>query len=184
MPEQPVLPTDEFGSFYRAHVSNTLGFFARRVFDPEAALDLTAETFAQAYLSRRRFRGSSSAEAEAWLYTIARRQLSRYLRKGVTERKALERLGLSLSRPTDDDLNRVEELADLRRLRPIVGDALAALSDDQRTAVRLRVVEERAYAAIAAELGITEQVARARVSRGLRALSGALKNEIQPAELT
>ncbi len=170
--------------FYRSHLPSVLRFFARRVFDPEAALDLTAETFAQALLSRRKFRGTTAAEAEAWLYTIARRQLSRYMKKGAIERKALERLGLRLSKPRDDDLNRVEELADLGRLRPIVGEALAALSADQRAAVHLRVVEERAYPAIAAELEITEQVARARVSRGLRALAKALKSEIQPAELT
>jgi DNA-directed RNA polymerase specialized sigma24 family protein len=48
-----------------------LAFLARRTFDTEAARDLMAETFAQAYRSRTRFRGSSDAEAAAWLYSIA-----------------------------------------------------------------------------------------------------------------
>jgi RNA polymerase sigma-70 factor (ECF subfamily) len=40
--------------------------------------------------------------------------------------------------------------------------------------VRLRVVDELGYAAIASRLGISEQTARARVSRGLRALAAAV----------
>lgn len=38
----------------------------------EVARDLTAETFAQAFRGRRRFRGTTEAEAPAWLYTIGR----------------------------------------------------------------------------------------------------------------
>jgi DNA-directed RNA polymerase specialized sigma24 family protein len=41
--------------------------------------------------------------------------------------------------------------------------------------VRLRVVDELAYPVVAARLGITEQAARARVSRALRVLAVALE---------
>jgi predicted DNA-binding protein (UPF0251 family) len=51
----------------------------------------------------------------------------------------------------------------------------AVLSVEQRDALRLRVVEERSYAEVALLLGVSEQAARARVSRGLRALAGALE---------
>jgi RNA polymerase sigma-70 factor (ECF subfamily) len=47
---------------------------------------------------------------------------------------------------------------------------LDALPQDQREAVRLRVLDERTYAEISQRLGVSEQTARARVSRGLRAL--------------
>jgi RNA polymerase sigma-70 factor (ECF subfamily) len=40
-------------------------FLARRTFDVEVARDLTAETFAQAFEHRGRFRGQSDAEASA-----------------------------------------------------------------------------------------------------------------------
>jgi RNA polymerase sigma factor (sigma-70 family) len=55
-----------------------------------------------------------------------------------------------------------------------VSGALAELGPEQREAVRLRVVDELGYPAIADRLGISEQAARARVSRGVRALAGAL----------
>jgi RNA polymerase sigma-70 factor (ECF subfamily) len=55
-----------------------------------------------------------------------------------------------------------------------VTSALADLGAEQREAVRLRAVDELGYPAIARRLGISEQAARARVSRGLRALAAAL----------
>jgi RNA polymerase sigma-70 factor, ECF subfamily len=46
-----------FTDFYAAHSRQLLVFFARRIFDVQAARDLTAETFAQPFEHRRRFRG-------------------------------------------------------------------------------------------------------------------------------
>jgi RNA polymerase sigma-70 factor (ECF subfamily) len=41
-------------------------------------------------------------------------------------------------------------------------------------AIELRIVRELPYPEVAAELGVSEQTARARVSRGLRALRQAM----------
>ena len=60
-------------------------------------------------------------------------------------------------------------------LRGAVAAALAELHDDQREALRLRVVCELEYATVAQRLGVSEATARARVSRGLRRLAGALE---------
>src|SRR3954468_22270374 len=83
-----------FGEFYTQHAATVMRFFARRVIDAEAALDLTAETFAQAYRSRRRFRGDTSEAARAWLFAIAQQRLNDYLRRGYAERRAMAKLGL------------------------------------------------------------------------------------------
>ena len=64
----------------------------------------------------------------------------------------------------------------------MLGDELARLIDDQRDALRLRVVEERSYPEVADALGVSEQTARARVSRGLRALARALEPRIATGE--
>ena len=45
--------------------------------------------------------------------------------------------------------------------------------DDQREAIQLRMVDERGYGAVSEVLEISEPAARARVSRGLRALRRA-----------
>lgn len=67
------------------------------------------------------------------------------------------------------------ELAGLARLRDRVAAAFGELSDDQRDALRLRVVDERTYFEVAQTLGISEQTARARVSRALARLADALE---------
>jgi RNA polymerase sigma-70 factor (ECF subfamily) len=164
-----------FAEFYDANARGLLRFFARRLVDAEAALDLTAETFAQAFAARGSFRGRSDEEAQAWLFTIAHRQLAGYLRRGYVDRRARERLGVSLGVPSEDELARIEELADLGALRSAIADGLRELSEDQRRAVQLRVVDELPYPELAQRLGVSEQTARARVSRALRALRVALE---------
>ena len=164
----------EFGDLYRRESEGVLVFFVRRTLDPEAALELTAETFAHAYLGWRGLRGSSREQRQAWLYTIARRRLSRYLRRGRVERRALRRLGIQTPVAQDDDLALIEERAGLAQLRATLGDELVRLSAQQRQALELRVVQERPYAEVARDLGISELAARARVSRGLRTLGRAL----------
>jgi RNA polymerase sigma-70 factor (ECF subfamily) len=165
----------EFDAIYDACAERLLVWFTRRTLDPEAALDLWAETLAQAFAGRRRFRGSTEDEAAAWLFAIGRNQWAGYLRRGYAERKAMRRLGLGRPVLADDDLERLEELAGLSELRRSVGAALGDLPADQREALRLRVVEELPYPEVASRLNVTEPTARARVSRGLRRLELALE---------
>lgn len=160
-----------FTDVYSVEAPALLVFFARRTFDIEVARDLTAETFAQAFEHRRRFRGSTDAEAAGWLYGIARHQLSRYVRRGVVERKAVQRLGIQVPPVSADDLQRILDLAELGDMRGRLAAAFSSLPADQGAALRLRVIDERSYADVAARLGVSEQTARARVSRGLRRLA-------------
>jgi RNA polymerase sigma-70 factor, ECF subfamily len=168
-----------FSRVYEAKAQELLVFLLRRTFDVEVARDLTAETFAQAFEHRRRFRGQTDAEAAAWLYGIARHQVSRYARKGVIQRKAVERLGIELSAVTDSDHERLVELAGLSDLRKTVADAFSTLPPDQREALRLRVIDEHAYRDVAATLGVSEETARARVSRALRRIADLI--DVPPA---
>jgi RNA polymerase sigma-70 factor (ECF subfamily) len=173
---------DAFAALYDREAQTVLVFIARRTLDPELALDLTAETFAQAFRGRRAFRGSTEMEERAWLFTIARRQMSRYHRRGTVERRALQALGAQVPEAHEDDLRAIEEAAGLDGLRAALGDELARLNGDQRAALQLRVVEERSYPEVADALGISEQTARARVSRGLRALARALEPRLAAGE--
>lgn len=171
-----------FADLYRRHADSVLVFIVRRVYDREVAMDLAAETFARAFVSRRRFRGTTEAEAEAWLYTIARRQVANYLRRGRAERRAIEKLGLEVPRLTDEDLERVDQLAGLTDLRAAVAIGLQELSPSQREALTLRVVDELSYPEVAERLGVSEQTARARVSRGLRLLARFVETHPIPKE--
>jgi RNA polymerase sigma-70 factor (ECF subfamily) len=160
-----------FALVYRAKARELLTFFIRRTFDVEVARDLTAETFAQAFEHRKRFRGKTDAEAAAWLYGIARHQLARYTRKGVTHRKAVDRLGIAVPTVGEDDYYRIVELAGLADLRRSVAYAFDSLPPEQRQALQLRVIDEQCYEDVAAALGVSEETARARVSRALRRIT-------------
>jgi len=168
-----LLDADAISRLYRLHAETMLGFFMRRVYEPEAAMDLVAETFAGAFADRRRFRGSSDEEAAAWLYAIARNRLSDFLRRGRLERRALLRVGFQRRALTDDEYDRIEELAALGELRGQIAAELDLLGSEHRSALQLRVVEQRSYPQVAAALGVSEQAARARVSRALSTLRGS-----------
>jgi DNA-directed RNA polymerase specialized sigma24 family protein len=132
---------EAFASFYRQHAESLLAYLARRAYDPDVALDLTAESFAQAFLGRGRFRGSTDAEAAAWLYVIARRQLALYFRRGAVERRALRRLGIDVPRIDQEQQARLRELTELDDLRHALRVELQRLSPAQQEALRLRVIE-------------------------------------------
>lgn len=160
-----------FEAFYSEHIDALLSYMLRRVYDLDTALDLTAETFAQAYLGAGGFRGSTDAEAKAWLYGIGSRQLAQFVRRKKVERKALRMLGMMPPQLAPDEQALVIERAGLAQLRLSLNGHLESLSAEQRDAIRLRVVDELSYAEVSNELGISEEAARARVARGLKTLA-------------
>ncbi len=165
---------EAFAAFYDAYAERVLLFLVRRVLDVETAFDLLSETFATALERRHQFRGSSAEQEQGWLFSIARSELSHFWRDGKVERVALARIGVGVPGLSDPEIERIEQLAGINELVPALHDAMAALPEDQRRAVELRVVEEHCYAEVARILGVSEQTARARVSRGLRALATRL----------
>jgi len=173
---------EAFGVLFERHAGELLGFFARRTLDPESAAELVAETFAQAFASRRRFRDRGLGAA-GWLYGIGRHQLSRFFRTGAVDARARHRLGMPEREVSAEDYERIEELIDFEQVGRAIGQAFSVLSDEQREALTLRVVDGRSYREVAEALRCSEETARARVSRGLRRLATLVENrelEIDP----
>ena len=155
-----------FGELYRRHVSTVHGWFHRRL--EWAASDLTAETFARAWLSRKSFRDEADGSALPWLFGIARNVARESARRNEVETRARRRLGLPTDLATEDGYAAVEE-----RLSPraALAQALETLPEHEREALELRVVDELPYSDVAARLGVRPAAARLRVSRALRRLS-------------
>jgi DNA-directed RNA polymerase specialized sigma24 family protein len=57
------LDADDIARLYGTHARPLVAYFARRTFDPQAATELMAETFAEAVADRRKFRGGRNAAA-------------------------------------------------------------------------------------------------------------------------
>jgi RNA polymerase sigma factor (sigma-70 family) len=164
-----------FRELYERYAERVYGYHLRRSRDTHAAHDLTAETFAQAWLSRIRFRDEAGGSAGPWLFGIARHVLLVSVRRRQLERRACERLGVldasapeQATEPDDGWLDGLDE-------------ALAHLPEPQQEAIRLRVVEDLGYDEAAERLATTPQAVRARVSRGLSALR---KHLFDPMEST
>jgi RNA polymerase sigma factor (sigma-70 family) len=170
-----------FADVYVEYHEQVLRFFARRTFDPETAFDLMAETFAELFAHIDGFRGETEEQGRAWMWTVARHQLYRWRERGIVERRSIERLGMPIATLGQVEYERIEDLADLQRVRPQLEHALDQLGSEQREALRLRVLEHREYDDIAQQCGASPQVIRARVSRGLRQLAKTLA-EAEPVE--
>jgi RNA polymerase sigma-70 factor (ECF subfamily) len=160
-----------FEALYRLHAPRLHRLVLRQVPD-QVALDLVAETFAQAIVSAHRFRGRSDGEAVAWLNGIAQNLIRGYYRRARVETKA--RRALEIEQHVRAAIEAAEpDLA----LGAELDAALATLSVTERRAVQLRVVEDLPYDEVAAALEIRPDAARTRVSRGLRALALRLGGE-------
>ena len=168
-------PTDEallaardaagFERFYRRHVEDLLGFFARRTRDPELAADLTAETFAAALAGRRRYKPEAGA-ASAWLFGIAMHKLRDAQRRGYAEQRARRRMGMDRLELDEEDYapHRVARRGARRRRPARAARARPARRGPSARHGGPRLRRDRRVAQT------SETVVRKRVSRGLAAM--------------
>jgi RNA polymerase sigma factor (sigma-70 family) len=138
--------------------------------DAEVAADLTAETFAEALVGRKRYDPERGAPA-TWLYGIAAHKLNDWRRRGNAEDRARLRLRMERIQVSDEDVAEFERLG----AEVSLVEMLEELPDDQREALRARLLEERGYREIARVAGISEAAMRKRVSRGVAGLRGRLR---------
>jgi RNA polymerase sigma factor (sigma-70 family) len=159
-----------FAALYARYERPLAAFFVRSIGRADLAADLTAETFAEVVTSLGRFDPARGGGA-AWLFGMARNVLARSRERRRVEDRARRRLAIPVLMLDDESLERIEALS---------GDGaalelLAELPELEQGAVRARVIDERSYDEIAAELECSESVVRKRVSRGLAKLRSQLK---------
>src|SRR3954447_4115637 len=164
---------EAFAEFYRRHAREIFAYFMTRLHRAELAADLTGEVFALAFEAARAER--SVREPRAWLYGIAHHTFLQTLRERRVSDAARRRLGIAPIEMTDAELERTEALVDLEAERDRLEQLLAELPADEAEALRARVIDERDYSDIAAQLTCSEAVVRKRVSRGLARLRSAMR---------
>ncbi len=166
---------EAFREFYDRYAVWISSWFMRHTGSEPASLDLTAETFAQAWHASRRFRDLADGNGAPWLFGIARNLLRQYHKHNRIESAARERLGLQPSHAECEDYERVDDRSEAGALAPLLRRAVRALPADQRRALELRIVHQLSYEAVAGRLGCTQNAARLRVSRALRAVTTQMK---------
>jgi RNA polymerase sigma factor (sigma-70 family) len=158
--------------FYRRYLHRIVAYLMHETHDPEVTADITAEVFAAVIVAARRYQPQTETAAP-WVIGIARNALGASRRRGRVEDRARRRLGLEPIELVDSDLEETEAIAG--RAGAGVVELVESLPSDERDAVKARIVDERSYREIAAELRCSELVVRKRVSRGLGRLRTRLE---------
>jgi RNA polymerase sigma factor (sigma-70 family) len=166
-----------FRQLYDRYAEAIHAFLLRRTSDREAALDLTAETFAQVWTSRHRFVDQKDGSAAPWLFGVARNVLSRAARERRMISEASEALRITHGRSSA-----TPDTAWIDGMDADLENALATLPEAQRIAVELRVLSDRPYDEVAEVLDCTPTAARIRVSRGLARMRTSLQPVTSPKE--
>ncbi len=161
-----------FEAFYRQYVTLVTRFVARRVADPHAVADLTAEVFLAVVGSAHAYR-PARGQQEAWLYGIARNVIAGERRRAAHEMRVAGRMaGHRLL--DDDDIARLEERIDAESPGRAAYLALARLPEDERAVLELVAIDGLPVKDAAAALGIRPGTARVRLHRARRAAQQAL----------
>ena len=160
---------EPFGELYSRHVRSIDRWFSSRAPTADAS-ELTAETFAQAALSLRRFRDEANGSAAPWLFGIAHNQLRRYRERARVETRARQRLGMPVH-AYDDQFDAVDDRVAASVDSESVRDAFGQLSAAEQSVLTLRLVDELSYDEVASRLGCSNTAARLRLMRALQHLS-------------
>jgi RNA polymerase sigma-70 factor, ECF subfamily len=163
-----------FAELYDRYAEQLYRWASRAGLADSDALDLVSELFARAWVSRKRFRDPGDGTASRWLFGIARNLLASYRRSGSIDARARTRLRLQTAEEADAS-EAVGERIDAAARRPVLERALGTLPDNQREAVRMRIVDGLDYPEIALQLRCTETTARKWVSLGLRVLRSQME---------
>lgn len=129
------------------------------------AEDLTQRVFLEATEALRR-REVEPDSMLAWLYTIARRRFIDEVRR----RELARGIGVLAPAPEADDGYGNQIATSLRQ-------AIGRLPRDQQVILVMKVIQGRPYAEVAAELDITVEACRMRLSRAVAALRLELERE-------
>ena len=162
---------EAFAELVREYRQGLLNHARRRLSCNESAEDAVQETLVRALRAMPRFNGNYLVEP--WLHRILTNvcidEGNRRRREGEkTERAAVNDSSLQPTPSVETELGLDLDLSD-------VVDAVEGLSEPYREALQLRFVDELSYDEVAKAAGVSEDNARARVSRARTALRAALR---------
>lgn len=158
---------DRFGEIYRRHAKVIFGFAASRL-GPQAADDVTAETFMAAFAIRHRFDPDRSG-ARPWLLGIAVRQIARRRREEAAHYRAVAAVRPSaplVAPEAETPAARAEAVA----LSGPLATALSSLGRADRDVLLLVAWAELSYGEVAEALGVPIGTVRSRLHRARRTL--------------
>lgn len=165
---------------YRQPIHN---FIQRTLQDPTESEDVAQQTFVQAWKAAARYQ--ATARFSTWLFTIARNLcLNELRRRGRHPAESIDAPIESESGPVARDYEDrrhpgLEEQVLLGELSQRIEEALAALPENQRSAILLFREQDLAYEDIARILGVSLSATKSLIHRGRETLKARLKPYLQ-----
>jgi RNA polymerase sigma-70 factor, ECF subfamily len=173
---------ERYRGYLRVLAEIELGRCWRTKVDPS---DIVQQSLLEAHQDRATLRGRTDAEMAAWLRTILARNLLNTARD-LTAQKRDVRRERSLAQQIDHSSQRLEKFLAAEQSTPSqqalrgelaekLAAALAALPDDQRTAVILKHFHDWPLADIAAHLDRSTMAVAGLLKRGLKKLRAVMQ---------
>ena len=164
-----------FETLVKANQAMAYQLAYRMTGNPEDAADLTQEAFLNAWRGLSAFDGRSSFST--WLYRLTANAAIDCLRREKKRRGELSIEGGELPLSLPDAGPSPQEAAEGGELRAAVNAALARLTDQHRTVLILRELQELSYEEIAGALSLDLGTVKSRISRARKALRKILLEE-------
>jgi len=154
-----------FRELVNRHTDVVYASALRQVSSPDLARDIAQSVFTDLARKAQPLSGTLTGDASllGWLFRstrfLALNQLRDDRRRQARERHAMENFD-----PAS------ETAPEWERVQPVLDEAIADLSDEDRDALLLRFFKNRDFRAIGAALGVSDDAAQKRVSRALERL--------------
>ncbi len=154
-----------FGEIVSRHADVVYASALRQVNSPDLAHDIAQGVFSDLARKARPLAETLTRDASllGWLFRstrfLALNQLRDDRRRQTRERQAMENF---------DPIS--ETAPEWERIQPVLDEAMADLTDEDRDAVLLRFFKNRDFRTIGAALGVSDDAAQKRVSRALERL--------------
>jgi len=158
-----------FVQLYRRHYDAVFRYCVHRLFERQAAEDITSDVFLKAVENIHRFKGNEK-QFRKWLYRIATNAVNNYLRKTARRNRLLKVACEQANSQVADCGESSDKLALLK-------EAVFALKPRYQTIITLRFFENLKLTEIAEVLGSSPGTVRSQLSRALAKLRKVLATE-------
>lgn len=154
---------DEFIKLYDKYLKQIYNFIYYKTSHKETAEDLTSQTFLKALRKLTDFQEKEDASLSAWLFTIARNNVSDYYRSYKANKDIDDVWDLAADEDVNSDLEFKERSLWLRKY-------LKDLKSNQREIIILRIFQDLSYQEISEIYGKSENACKMEFSRALKTL--------------
>ena len=177
---------EAFTALVEKYKQPVMNLVYRTVHDATEAEDLAQNVFVQVYKSASRYK--STAKFSTWLFTIARNLCLNEIRR--RSRHPAESIDAPHPEQEDQPLHQFEDKKNFSppetllqgELAQKIEEAMAALPENQRTAILLCRQEELSYEEIAEVIGCSVSATKSLIHRGRETLKEKLKPYLRSGE--